>query len=72
MDALLEPPGKAYTLLTNNLIFGKLLLILVNRSSLSLPRKSGFAKPSMHNNYKPHWFAWVVIFMKHILSVMAS
>ena len=22
--------------------------------------------------YKPYWFAWVVIFMKHILSVMTS
>ena len=36
IDVLLVPPGKASKLLTDHLI-----IILVNRSSLSLPRKNG-------------------------------
>ena len=40
-----------------------------NRSSLSLPRKSDLFKPFIHIS---HWFVWVVIFLKRILSVMTS
>ena len=41
------------------------VLILVNRSSPSMPGKIIYT-------CKPYWFAWVVTFMKHILSAMTS
>ena len=49
IDGLLVPPGKA-----------SLLLLLVNSSGLSLPRKSGSGQ-TVHT-YKPCWFSWVVMF----------
>ena len=54
---------------TNNTCFIKMLQYVAYFSSL--PRKRGLVKQSIYI-YKPYWFAWVVILMKHILSVMTS
>ena len=59
---LLVHPGKA-SKLTDHLITGKLLK--------SEPAQENWFRQTIHT-YKPYWFAWVVIFMKHILSVMTS
>ena len=62
-DGPLVPPGKASKLLTNHLITGKPLK--------SEPAQEKWFSQTIHT-YKPYWFAWVVIFIKHILSVMTS
>ena len=36
-----------------------------------LPAQEKWFSQTIHT-YKPYWFDWVVIFMKHILSVMTS
>ena len=51
IDGLLVSSGKASTLLTG---------YLINRSSLSLPKKSGSCQTS--HIYKLYWFSWVGIF----------
>ena len=63
IDGLLVPPGKASKLLTDHLITGKPLK--------SEPAQEKWFSQAIHT-YKPYWFAWVVIFMKRILSVMTS
>ena len=55
---LLVPPGKTSILLTCHLI-------------MSEPAQEKWFSQIIHTN-KPHWLSWVVIFMKHILSVMTS
>ena len=64
IDGLLVSPGKASKLLTDNLITD-------NGSSLSQPAQVKWFSQTIHT-YKPYWLKWVVIFMKHILSVMTS
>ena len=61
IDGLLVPLSKASKLLTDHLIAGKPLK--------SDPAQEKLFSPTIHT-YKPNWFAWVVIFMKHVLSVM--
>ena len=63
IDGLLVPPGKASKLLTDHLITGKPLK--------TEPVQEKWLSQPIHT-YKPYWFAWVVIFRKHILSVMTS
>ena len=63
IDGLLVPPGKASKLLTDHLITGK--------PFKSEPAQEKWFSQTIHT-YKPYWFALVVIFMKHILSVMTS
>ena len=63
IDGLLVPPDKASKLLTDQLITGK--------SLKSEPAQEMWFNQIAHT-YKPYWFAWVVIFMKHIFSVMTS
>ena len=63
IDGLFVPPGKASKLLTDHLITGKPLK--------SEPAQKKWFSQTIHA-YKPYWFAWVVVSMKHILSVMTS
>ena len=63
IDGLLVPPGKASKLLTDHLNTGKPLK--------SEPTQEKWFSQTVHT-YKSYWFAWVVIFMKHIFSVMTS
>ena len=58
IDGLLVPPDKASKLLTDRLITGD-------------PAQEKWFSQTIHT-YKPYWFAWVVIFRKHILIVMTS
>ena len=60
IDGVIVPPGKASNLLNDHLITG---LLLMSGSAQEVKR--------IHT-YKPYWLCWVVIFMKHILSVMSS
>ena len=63
IDGLLVSPGKASKVLTNHLITGRPLK--------SEPAQEKWFSQTIHT-YKPYWFPWVVIFMKHNLSVMTS
>ena len=59
IDGLIVPPGKASNLLDDHLITG-------------LPLSNVYGLVKRIHTYKPYWLCWVVIFMKHILSVMSS
>ena len=63
IDGLLVPPGKASNLLIDHLITGYPLM--------SEPAQEMWFSQTIHT-YKPYWLSLVVIFMKHILSVMTS
>ena len=39
--------------------------------NMSEPAQEKWLSQTIHT-YKPYWLSWVVIFMKHILSVMTS
>ena len=63
IDGLLVSPGKASKLLTDYLITCEPLK--------SEPAQEMWFSQTIHT-YKPYWLIWVVIFMRHILSVMIS
>ena len=63
IDGLLVPPGKASNLLTEHLITVKPLK--------SEPAQEKWISQTIRK-YKPYWFPWVVIFLKHVLSAMTS
>ena len=63
IGGLLVPPGKASKLSTDHVITGNPLR--------SEPAQEKWFSLTIHA-YKLYWFARMVIFMKHILSVMTS
>ena len=88
IDGLLVSPGKVSDLLKDHLITGKPLMSEPAQESggknmahttcplnvFAASKGSSFYilfSQTIHT-YKPYWLSWVVIFIKHILSVMTS